>query len=187
PASGCPADPFSRRWTRSVYVDSGNYRFRIWVDEGMRVYLDGNLIIDEWRDGSEREVARDLWIDAGWHTVRVEYYENMGDARAKIAWERISEPSDFPDWKGEYWPNRGLDGSPAVVRNDREIDFNWGTGSPDSRIPSDNFSARWTRRITFEAGRYRFYARADDGVRVYVDDNRIINEWHDSRGDELYT
>ncbi len=34
---------------------------------------------------------------------------------------------------------------------------------------------------------YRFYARADDGVRVYVNDNRIINEWHDSRGDVTYT
>src|SRR5690606_5009489 len=72
--------------------------------------------------------------------------------------------------------------------NDRKLDFNWGTGSPDSRIPNDNFSARWTRTVDFgDEATYRFYAKADDGVRVWVDGERIIDEWHDSRGDVTYT
>ena len=115
--------------------------------------------------------------------------ENIGDAVAKFWWERTTtpEPDSFPDWKGEYWSNRHLDGNPTVVRNDRKIDFNWGTGSPDSRIPSNDFSARWTRKIDFDKGTYRFYAKSDDGVRVYVDDDRIINEWYDNTGDETFT
>jgi hypothetical protein len=39
--------------------------------------------------------------------------------------------------------------------------------------------------VTF-AGRYRFYALADDGIRVRLDDWVIIDEWHDSSGDEVY-
>ena len=97
------------------------------------------------------------------------------------------EPDHFPDWKGEYWSNQNLSGSPRVVRNDRNIDFNWGTGSPDDRIPDDHFSARWTRRYDFSDGVYRFYARSDDGVRVWVNGDRIIDEWHDSTASVTYT
>ena len=154
----------------------------------MRVFLDDALIIDEWRGGSVREVSRDLYVSGGTHRLRVEYFEDTGYAVAKFWWDRIDVSEDeFDDWKGEYWENRSLDGSPRVVRNDSRIDFNWGTGSPDSRIPNDNFSARWTQHIDFDDARYRFYARSDDGVRVWVDDDLIINEWHDSIGDELYS
>jgi hypothetical protein len=73
------------------------------------------------------------------------------------------------------------------VRNDRNVDFDWGNGSPDSAVPSDSFSARWTRRLSFEAGRYRLNLRADDGVRLYVNGTRVINEWHDSNGSEVYS
>jgi VCBS repeat-containing protein len=41
--------------------------------------------------------------------------------------------------------------------------------------------------LEFEPGKYRFYARSDDGIRVYLDGNRIINEWHQSGGTEVYT
>jgi hypothetical protein len=84
-------------------------------------------------------------------------------------------------WRGEYYANRDLAGNPALVRNDLNIDFNWGTGAPDT-IPADNFSARWTRNLDFAAGVYRFFIRVDDGVRLYLDNNLIINEWHDADG-----
>ncbi len=63
-------------------------------------------------------------------TLRVEYYERTDYAVAKFWWERVStpEPDHFPDWKGEYWSNRHLEGSLTVVRNDRHIDFNWVPG-----------------------------------------------------------
>jgi len=107
---------------------------------------------------------------------------------AHVWWQRVdSPPSHFPEWKGEYWTNRDLSGNPRVVRNDRDINFNWGTGSPDPRIPVDNFSARWTRTFDFSPGLYRFYARSDDGVRIWVGDHRIIDQWHDNRGQQEYT
>ena len=120
----------------------------------------------------------------------MDFFEGQQYAVARFWWERVQhtpEPDDFPDWKGEYWSNQNLSGSPRVVRNDRSIDFNWGSGSPDDRIPDDHFSARWTRRYDFSDGLYRFYARADDGVRVWVKGDRIIDEWRDSTGSVTYT
>ena len=189
PASNFPADRFSVRWTRDVYFDGGTYRFRATMDDGMRVFLDDSLILDAWQDGSARTVTNDVTVGQGVRRLRVEYYENTSYAVARFSWERISDPTPehFPDWKGEYWDNRSLDGNPRVVRNDRTLDFNWGTGSPDSRIPGDNFSARWTRHVELSRGTYRFYALADDGVRVWVGDTRLINEWRDSRGDVTYS
>ena len=58
--------------------------------------------------------------------------------------------------------------------------------SPDSRLPRDNFSARWTRTIEFDEGLYRFFARADDGIRVYLDNELIIDEWRDNEADVEY-
>ncbi|HEX9921101.1 MAG TPA: PA14 domain-containing protein, partial [Anaerolineae bacterium] len=100
----------------------------------------------------------------------------------------ISTPTSpaITDWRGEYWTNPDLHGSPSFVRNDRKIDFDWGHGSPMSGLAGDFFSARWSRRLDFERGAYRLYARADDGIRVYLDGDRILNEWHSGDGDDVY-
>ncbi|MCL4862961.1 MAG: SH3 domain-containing protein, partial [Caldilineaceae bacterium] len=188
PAPGLPPDRFSVRWMRNVYLSAGRYRFHILVDDGMRLFVDGDLIIDEWRIGSEREVTAVRTLADGLHQLRVEYFENTGVARARVWWEQAdSTPTSFPDWRGEYWSNRDLNGDPALVRNDVEIDFNWGNGAPDPSLPVDNFSARWTRRVTFSPGLYRLWARADDGIRFYLDDQLLIDEWRDSAGSTVYT
>ena len=100
---------------------------------------------------------------------------------------RTSTPSSFADWKGEYFANQNLSGTPALVRNDKDLDFEWGSGTPAPGLPADHFSVRWTRKLDFSAGTYRFTVRADDGVRLYVDGTRILNEWHDNSGDEAYS
>jgi hypothetical protein len=68
-----------------------------------------------------------------------------------------------------------------MTRNDPRIDFNWGLGSPDPRVPADNFSVRWTRRANFaQSGDYFFNARTSDGVRLWVDGKLVIDEWRDT-------
>lgn len=84
------------------------------------------------------------------------------------------------DWRGEYYNNPNLSGAPVLVRNDVVISFDWGAGAPAAGLPADNFSARWTRNLSFPAGLYRFALTIDDGVRVWVDNNLIIDQWRDS-------
>lgn len=89
-------------------------------------------------------------------------------------------PVVITDWRGEYYSNPNLSGAPALVRNDVAVSFNWGAGAPAAGLPADNFSARWTRNLSFPAGLYRFALTIDDGVRVWVDNTLIIDQWHDS-------
>ena len=193
PAAGIANDNFSVRWTRSVQLDGGNYRFHVRVDDGARLFVDDQLIIDQWQNGSEREFTAERYLNSGSTTLRLEYFEETGGARAALWWERLNsgnnndDDEDFPDWKGEYYTNRDLDDDPRFRRNDEEIDFNWGGGSPDGRIDNDDFSVRWTQRVRFSDGRYRFTIKADDGVRFYIDGNRVLDEWHENDYDNRYT
>jgi hypothetical protein len=92
------------------------------------------------------------------------------------------------DWKGEYFDTVNLDLSrlPVLVRNDKDIDFNWGTNAPAAGLPADGFSVRWTRRISFEEAVYRFTLRVDDGAILYIDDKIVIDAWKDGAVREVY-
>lgn len=185
PATGLPADGFSARWTRTANFEAATYRFFVRVDDGARLWVDDQVIVDTWRDGGVREVSAEQGLTKGAHRLRVEYYERTGEARIRVWWKKVASPA-YPDWKGEYWSNRRLEGSPKLVRNDQAIDFRWGRGAAAVGLPEDDFSARWSRQVGFDGGVYRFYAVADDGVRLYVGDRLVLDEWHASSGEEVY-
>lgn len=79
-------------------------------------------------------------------------------------------------WKGSYFQDKYFSEFVAE-RQDKEIRFNWYTGRPFDGMPEDRFSVRWEKLEFFKDGWYRFTAVADDGVRVYVDDQLIIDGW----------
>jgi hypothetical protein len=181
PAPGVPAEGFSVRWLRYVRFDEGLYYFHAAMDDGMRVYVDDELLIDEWRDMSWREVSASRYMSAGGHALRVEYYDRRHLAVANLWWEKAIS---YPDWKGMYWANQDLLGNPVLIRNDPQINFDWQMGSPGQAVPSEHFSARWTRTMGLEEGLYRFSILADDGVRVWVDDAVVVDAWSDHKSYE---
>jgi hypothetical protein len=67
--------------------------------------------------------------------------------------------------------------TPTASRTDAEIKFAWGAGSPATGINTDSFVGVWTGNKTFEAANYTFTATSDDGVRVYVDNLLVIDQW----------
>ncbi len=80
---------------------------------------------------------------------------------------------------GEYFDNSDLRGAPVLLRCDPLIFFDWGRGAPAPSVPAENFSVRWTGRLTLPRdGSYTFAVRVDDGVRLYVDGALLIDEWH---------
>ncbi|MEZ4682608.1 MAG: PA14 domain-containing protein [Caldilineaceae bacterium] len=193
PAPQVNADRFSARWTRTERLAEGTYRFTATVDDGIRVWVNGVRILDDWQVAGARTVSVDIYLTAGSYETRVEYFE--ADGLAAVALERtlvggavtppVSEPtgtvsSDPTDWRGAYYNNRTLSGTPDLVRTDNNIDFNWGSGSPaPAIIAPDSFSVRWTRTLELDPGRYRFAVTADDGVRLFLDNRLLIDEWHD--------
>ncbi len=81
--------------------------------------------------------------------------------------------------KGQYFGGMNF-GSLALTRTDPKIDFSWGAAAPDPLVGADNFSVRWTGEV--EAAfteTYTFYTNSDDGVRLWVDGKRLVNNWTD--------
>ncbi len=79
--------------------------------------------------------------------------------------------------KAEYFPSPDLSG-PQVVRLDSRVDFDWGVHPPDSQLPRDGFSARWTGFI--EARRsepYTFTVQSREGARLWVNGRLLIDDW----------
>jgi hypothetical protein len=87
--------------------------------------------------------------------------------------------ADDPVWQGQYFNNPDLAGTSLFTRADSQISFDWGTGGPAPGFPVDNFSVRWSRNVDFRQDTYRFYANHDDGVRIFLDGNLIMDRWVD--------
>lgn len=87
PGSGIPSDNFSARWERTWWFNAGVYRFHLAGDDGVRLWVDGGLKIDQWRDQGYTDYTVDLTLSTGNHALKVEYYENGGGAAVKLWWE----------------------------------------------------------------------------------------------------
>ncbi len=111
--SGIGSDYFSVRWTGTFLFLGGDTTFTFTMDDGMRVWLDDDQLLDDWNVGSERTVSVVRPVDAGWHTVTVEYFERTGDSIAAVSWE----PGPLP------WPQGilGAENYPALQRVGRRL------------------------------------------------------------------
>ena len=176
PSGNLNNDEFSIRWTGRInFPEAGTYRFSTNTDDGVRLWVDDQQLIDAW--GSDGRNSGRIELAAGFHEVVMTYFEDSGDAIAILTWEQTT--ADCPDGQflAEYFNNRDLEGEPTVVRCEEEIDYDWDNGSPASGIDKNNFSARWTGRFAFNADSYEFSAHADNGARLYVDGQEIFNGW----------
>jgi hypothetical protein len=82
--------------------------------------------------------------------------------------------------RGSYYTGMNF-GSHVLDRIDPQINFNWGDpGSPDESVPDDQFSARWVGEV--EAAfteTYTFYTNTDDGARLWIDGQQLVDAWVD--------
>lgn len=78
---------------------------------------------------------------------------------------------------GVYFDNANLT-TAKLSRVDAAINFDWGLGSPASQIESDSFSVRWSGQVEPKYSEtYTFYTSSDDGVRLWVNNVLLINDW----------
>lgn len=191
-------NPFSIRWVGKIQpLYSDLYTFRTVSDDGIRLWINGQLIIDNWRDGSEMEAKGAIQLQAGQlYDIKVEYYENnKWPAMVKLYWSSTNQPLEivpqsqlYPPpppqhgngtgLKAEYFGDKNYN-LLKVVRIDTDINFDWGNrGLPVDGVSHDNFSVRWTGKIQpLYSGTYTFKTVSDDGIRLWINGNLIIDDF----------
>jgi len=67
-----------------------------------------------------------------------------------------------------------------LTRTDATVNFDWGRGTPDALIAANTFSARWTGCVRAPmSGTYVFHVLSDDGVRLWIDNQLLVDNWTD--------
>jgi endoglucanase len=92
----------------------------------------------------------------------------------------MSPPANGTGLTGTYFQGTALAGAPLLTRTDATVNFNFAGGSPAPGIPSDQFSIRWEGMVEARSDElYTFYVTHDDGARLWVNDQLIIDNWTD--------
>jgi glucose/arabinose dehydrogenase len=123
-------------------------------------------------DGTTYEF--DSWSDAGaaTHTIATPSSDTTYTANFRVSTVPLGV-----GLLGTYFDNANFGGA-TVTRLDPTVNFDWGTGTPISGIAPDTFSVRWTGQVRPKVtGTHTFYTMSDDGVRLYVNGQLVINNW----------
>ncbi|MBK7864054.1 MAG: hypothetical protein IPJ65_36705 [Archangiaceae bacterium] len=192
PISGIPSDGFSVRWTgRLVAPVTGTYTFYVKGDDGYRLWVHGNVIVDNWGGSGLTELSGTMDLTAGSnYDFRVEYQENTQNASVQLSWSAPGLPKQvMPSsafmvsglvtgilW-GDYFTRDDLTGLRAV-RGDAPIDYIWTTSGNGIVTSLTAYSVRWTGTLLPPvSGNFTFTTIANDGVRLWVDGQSLINDW----------
>jgi hypothetical protein len=89
---GLGNDYFSVRWTTTLSLDAGTYRFNATSDDGIRVWVDGLLLVDTWSVHPLQSAAFEYTVDGGEHPVVVEYFEAQEGASVEFKWDNLGDP-----------------------------------------------------------------------------------------------
>jgi beta-glucosidase len=118
------------------------------------------------------------------NNVKVSYAEGSG--RSNAEWAVI--PSEYlsatvngkavAGLKGEYFNNINFTGTPALIRADATVNFNWTLFSPDPVLNNDFYAARWTGKLRSpKTGTYKIGLDGNDGYRLYINNKLVANHW----------
>jgi hypothetical protein len=144
--------------------------FRRTLSAEQFVNLDGtSYVFDGWSNGGDR--TNDVSMPTTDTTYVARYREQPAVTTTKGLAQTI-------------FNNRDRTGT-MITRNVNTIDFDWGEGSPHPLIHPDTFFIRFRGKVQPEFSEtYTFHTFADDGVRLFVNGQLLVNQWEDSDGSE---
>ncbi|MBV7331252.1 hypothetical protein KFU94_24045 [Chloroflexi bacterium TSY] len=183
PTAGVRADNFSVRFERTLNLRPGYHKFTIEADDGVRLWINNQLYVDEWHGASGEVYETALFLDGGDYDFQIEYYEAGGSAHLRF-WQQFIKQSD--EWQATYFYGTELRNSTPVSRCEPNLglslNYKWGSGSPlvsKTIALTDQWSARWVGEFAFTQGNYVFEAHSNDGVRIFINRELVIDVWED--------
>jgi len=173
------SDHFYIRWTGKIHsAKAGNYTFYLESDDGSRLFLDGKQVIDHGGLHGMDEKSGDVQLTEGDHDLKIEFFENEGDAGCKFSWQppgkdkeivpssvlsSLAGPAEAGAGSGkaglvaEYYgldseledfPSTPADKKPTVKRVDPQIAFESTQEAWPGTELVDHFYARWTGKLS---------------------------------------
>jgi len=190
--SAIPASNFTAIYQRPVTLSqTGTYTFTATVEDGVRVYVNGQLVIDAWGDsGGPRTVTGSYNATTTSVAIFIQYMQLTGSRTLTVNWALGSggggggggttcntTPSFTNQWAVEFYNSPDRTGpivaTGAYPSGPLQVDF--GAGSPATGVNPDNWSARFTRTVDFQpGGTVQFDLRVDDVGTIFLDNTAIV-------------
>jgi hypothetical protein len=203
PMASIPGENFSVRWTGQLLPGfSETYTFTTTADDGIRLWVNNTLIIDDWQNQGPTTETGTIALTAGQAVpIKVEYYQACCGDTAVLSWQSASTPMEVippsalvassgaapsgpPPGNGDgllgtYYPALNFGGTP-VTQVDPDIDFSWNGSPPVPGFPGTQFSVKWTGFVQAQyTETYTFTTNADDGIRLFVNGTQLVDDWVD--------
>jgi hypothetical protein len=202
PVSGIAPYTFSVRWTGRVEARySETYTFRTTGNDGVRLWVNGQRLVDDWNSHPATENTGRISLEAGRrYDIEMEYYQSYGTALAKLEWSSASQlrqviptsqlyppgaspvppiaPGSGTGLRAAYFNNPDFTEA-AAARVDPTVNFNWESASPVAGVEPYTYSVRWLGQVQPRSSEtYTFYTTGNDGVRLWVDGRLLVDDWN---------
>ena len=192
-----PKDEFSVRWTGRIEPRySETYTFTTFSNDGVRLWVNGQLIVDNWTEHSGREDSGTIALQAGKkYDLKLEYYQAGGGAAMKLMWSSPSQKQEVIPERvlmipggigsgllGRYYLGKNFE-QMRLTRTDAVVDFDWTAHSPfavpaagaDSKplaslsvnLPPGAYLAQWLNPMTGQADKQEQF-KHPGGARTLV-------------------
>ena len=178
-------------WLRKKFTGPQDLPAQLWLrfyyDEDVEVYLNGTLILSKkgyvqtYQNILLGQTALSALITKGQNILAVHCKQTAGGQFVDVGLMIPSPPQRVKDngigLTGQYYNGTQFE-TPVLLRVDTTVKFDWGFGSPDSKVSIDHFSAKWSGYILPAiSGEYTFYINSDNGRTLSVGSQVLIDAW----------
>lgn len=201
---GIPDQTWSARWFGTVQAThTGPFTFSTLTDDGVRLWVDGKLLIDDWNIHAAKENSATIPLERGKkYRIVMSYFQGFADASRQLMWTPPGEGKTlipatqlYPDnttnldpgliGSGQgltvsYFDNPNLQGGALTLHNQP---VNAQNTLP--QVPENNWSARWSGQIqATHTGTFTLSTISDDGIRLWLGNKLLIDNWMVHSGTE---
>ena len=164
-------DDFSIRFTKLKRFEEGYYKFTLSGDDGIRLYVDDQLVINAWKLQASTTYTAQHYLTGGDHVIRVEYYENKLKANVSLGIEAINITYNL-------FANNSLEGSATATFTSSRTKLEWRHAPPVIQtIKPGAFSMRGIGNFYFKGGSYKFHSLHTGGCKIWIDKTLVLDDW----------
>jgi autotransporter-associated beta strand protein len=150
------------------------------IPTGTVNFLDGSTTLGTGTlNGSGQATFTTSALSTGSHSITAVYAGDDNYAGSTSIATSLVVAENGTGLLGEYFSDMNLT-TPDLFRIDPTVNFNWDNNSPDPSLAQTGYSVKWTGTVEAQYSEtYTFYTTSDDGARLWVNGQELINQWHD--------